>query len=304
MNVSLYFPLFEDVKNFIMVSKRCQESINALKTNPFFINEPSFLSFLQHFSVDTVNFCGKMFSGLKQPLLDAKLIKNPNIELLLSNQSITNDEIQQIIPKITYLTLNYDDVDFMFSMGSKNADIFINFATSFSRLYSLEGDIQLIYNFLYNYTSKGTDTNVNFPKRIVFTHFQNLPIQINTSFITLLNKIKSMIRSLDETVIHVIAEFHCRDIELMKSLNGVRYYYETLSDEGCKLMDDHLVSLSGCIDVYNISDFKHLNPIIEKAWVYRINLEGIDPSSETDDWILPACVSQLHLYNSYFGSKK
>ncbi|KAL7715887.1 B30.2/SPRY domain-containing protein [Entamoeba marina] len=302
MNVSLYFPIFEDIKNFIQISKRCQETIFALKTNPYLTNEPSLISFQRHFKIDTLNLSDLVISGTKQLLLDANLIKYPNIDLLVENETITGIEIQQIVPKISSLHVAYEEHnDESLQRQCHGATMYIKYATYFNKLKYLYGDAKLIYQFLYKFTLDGTDTNVNFPKKIVLEEFDGYAIEINTSFVNVLNKIKSLIRSLDETSIYVVAHEHCQDAKFMKSFNKIHYCYEVLNDNGCKLMENNLVCNEGCIQVDGLSNFNYLNFIIEQTHASLIQISNGKLTSQTDDWILPSCISKLEISESNFG---
>ncbi|KAL7717757.1 B30.2/SPRY domain-containing protein [Entamoeba marina] len=290
INVVSYFPKIRDVMNFTMVSKNCLKIMNELKINPLFEEEHHLCSFLQFFSIDTIQFVDTMTLTTKQILLNAKYIKYPNIDELIDDNNLIPFELEQISSKITHLKLNYCD-----EYTLNGSSIFVQYSKHFNNLFHLEGDTEMIVKFFDNYLSNTTHINIHVPSTIILTSFKQHGIEITDKFIRMVNHIKSLLTPFKQSTLFIIADVHPTQTKYIQSLDSINYSYQTLTFNGCQYKKNHLSPSEGILNVVGITNYNDINSVIKQSLVISIRLLNIEYTSNITEWVLPSCVSKLTL---------
>ena len=169
-NVALYFEQYSDIFSLIQVNSKCLEGVHTLKKTPRFHNDPSCESFLKHFSPDTLQLITPDERS-KEMMDKVKMIRTSFYSAYKYNL-LTEEEIIKYIPKLTYIYFSVNDEDAL-----KLSRLYIDNCQLFQNLQKIQGEINLIVEFLEKYTNNGKDKMFKFPKFVFMNSSGNYAIE-------------------------------------------------------------------------------------------------------------------------------
>ena len=216
MKVSLHLETYKDTYNFLQINKKCLETTIALKRNPFYIDSTSIESFLNHFQIDTIYQLTITLHSLNY-LSTITYIRYPIISPTLP---WTKETMTLLFPKIQAITLYGDEFGFA---CIDNAKLFI-------QLDEIEGDCDMILQFLKKYSNDGKEY-VNFPRKYLLKEYRGSNICLSKDELTVLKELRKLIPNTDMISIQVFLDegFHSRKhIKLMK---GLEWFIQSIDEK-------------------------------------------------------------------------
>ena len=221
MKVSLHFETYQDTYNFIQINKKCYETTLALKRNPFYFYHTSDISFLKHFSIDTM-YSMSLTPKTVDLLSNITYLRYPTLSPNFPEKLI-DSLCQKICPKIQAISLQND-------LFGKYC---IKHAKLFEKLIEMKGDAEMILQFLNEYTDNGKEY-VNFPKKYYISQCDGEILIPKDETINTILQLRKTIPNSDEINFHVqFGEcFHNRkEIKLLKRIDWhVKYMNSKLID--------------------------------------------------------------------------
>ena len=299
MNVVLYFPSYSDVKRFLRINKKCKETVERLKITPLFTENTYVELFHKHFTTDTID-------QRNIPIHNLSILKNAT---LIRNFDMVNEQIQQnkefaleMVKKVHTLQLN----------GTSICTFAIENARHFENLYKIYGSLELIRNFLKNYTNNGKEKYISFPRLILITNYSYFTrLEVDEECIRIIEEIINYVKESDRTEIVAVFEKHPQmsyeNQQLLKRLRGVTYFHEYFPSDYEKYMSENYACEGGIIKMeYNPIDNNHMNEVIDLTYAETIECfnsqlmnrtrQTEDSESEMREWTLPDHVKTF-VYN-------
>ncbi|EDR23703.1 hypothetical protein EDI_167520 [Entamoeba dispar SAW760] len=290
--ILLKFSTSNDVKNFIMVSHKCEEAVKCLKVNPCFINDNSFKWFLNHFQVETIDFDNCFFNEI-EVFKRCKLIRNPLFEIFMKNGQLNEEFISCVFPKVKRLYIQKRMIE---CDDEKNDQLFketfsviIRYSKLFDQLDFLEGDLEWITMFMENYTNNGVDIYIKMPKIIHITSYNGFAIKLDETVISLIERLEKCIPNNGLSNVSLLVLQHPENKEVLIHFKKIRYYYRFISDEMCNEYRDHLDVEKGTSFINGAMKNNSMNEIIEKSYPILVFYRYVQ-NREKENWTVPNCI--------------
>ena len=152
-----YLPKKRYIQQMMLVSKKCQESMNYIDIAPFFLYEQDYEWYFKHFKA-------RQFIAKDKIVKYEHLIGMERIRISLTLYSVhyhwNDEQIISLLPKFYNLKVFVE---------SKVFSIIKNHFNTLHQLKSLEGDIDLILK-LFMSASNNSDT-INYPQQIIISQY-------------------------------------------------------------------------------------------------------------------------------------
>ena len=261
MNVLLYLPTYNEVTHFLLINKKCLESLERLKVNPQFINRFSYDWYLNHFTPECV--CENLFLIQLKYLVKPKMIKEFGARI--KDSTDPNYRLfQSLLPKVYSFRL--------FNTTISRQEI-INNAKLFTHLKAIKGDLKYMIEFFNVYTDDGQDLNKPMPNLLSILDYNGMPLVLTES---LLNNVKKLREFFVTDTVSIVLKFdtHTSNEKLLRKLlkiRGVHYFYMGLVKDQCKLLDENILAKNSSVDVNNIPD-DYLCDLMQRALINRCYL--------------------------------
>ncbi|KAL7716598.1 Uncharacterized protein QTN25_005893 [Entamoeba marina] len=259
MPVCLHFLTFNDIRRFILVNKKCQETVVMLNVNPFFINAASLIQFCKAFKPTTINL-------LNLPIFDVELfssaeyLKQPCFDNFVEKE----DEIISVLPKITSFDLG----------DTTQTGVFLDNVESFGTIQRISGGLSQVSDFIDTYTDSGNNKNILLPKVIHIDMDYSDQLFVNENTIEQVLNIKNNIPNLSETKIYVGFCKHPKqqDKELLLKLEGINYYYYHFTNEQCDILNENYADPFRMVFFDGVNYPNQFNSILNKLYCNNCTL--------------------------------
>ncbi|ELP92850.1 hypothetical protein EIN_507510 [Entamoeba invadens IP1] len=291
MKIALNLNTYTDTYTFLLVSKRCLESLKMLHINPWYISVDNIRSFFRHFHPETVNCFYFDFFDL-QIFSSVKNIRCPNFNSFVKTKK---DEIRQILSKIYYIGLYIENDKY-----EPTCKFFMDNAKHFNSLRKVRGDLKPVVEFFKLYTSNGTELNVHFPYIIEIDSDPNLYEDAELKLIT---KLKKYVPQNGFTEIVFMANEHRINKKSLEVFNGINYYYTSIVKNQCNYLSDKLYVDEQGIYIDNTLDCQKYNTLITQTYCKEILVTFLNSGTlkETFEeekqslWEIPNCVEKISI---------
>ncbi|ELP93694.1 hypothetical protein EIN_431860 [Entamoeba invadens IP1] len=284
MNVSMHLLHKSNLYNFLQVSHKCLSSLQALKVNPIFGNEPSLQWFFKHFSPDTFDINYYVYDNIKA-YIQPKQIRNVDLVPLYKTGKMDDNFIKSVFPKITRLVL--------FSLGdeneiaaytdsvelddvitySKTADLVIQNSKYLTALYYLNIDLDYFVRFLQNYTDNGKEKYLKLPDIVIANNYKSDPIILDLHIISLLKQVEAMLPDNQRSKIYIIIDKQMDGEQTDKVFKKTMCIY-TCCDTDKTLHTQNIRCENGELNITGSSNGISINDIIERAYANSIILNS------------------------------
>ena len=301
--VILQLPYMNEVKNFMMVSKKCELSVKMLKMTPSFHNTQSLQWFLNHFDVYTINPHGMHIDEIKL-LSSGKLLRNPSLSFPFIHGNATKEQLIELFPHVTRLS----DIRFSPSDNDNEEEqerrkeyfeFLIENAQKFDRLEYLEGDLGLITCFMEVYTNNGEELNIRMPRLIIVREFNGFLINPDEDIevFELIERLEKCLPEGNRVECHVIFSYHLNE-EQIRKFKRIHYHYFSIKKKGGKYKKDNLYIENGTLFVDDVMVDNSMNEIIEKVCPLHLKYRYIK-NRENENWTIPSCVRKMLIHSCW-----
>ncbi|KAL7722070.1 B30.2/SPRY domain-containing protein [Entamoeba marina] len=277
MKVALHFPTFYEILNFICVNKKCLDTLNALKMNPWFRSNVYDEEFFKYFQPETLHPRCTFFEDSKDLYFAAKRIRDFSVD----DFKKCEEDLYKIFPKVTsFGFLN-------FSNEEKN--YICKHATEFHNLQSVYGSLSNIVDFFKSYTNDGKDKYVRLPKKIFIYIYQYQREKKSYGFRVLFDC------WLNAEELSVAQEFYI--------------YTTSFSDQPTQYFKG-VICDGGIVRIKNMFGDDKFNQTIEDCYANKVEINfsyDYHRLSGTDSWTIPDCVKALiikNFYDDFIGNKE
>ncbi|ELP85707.1 hypothetical protein EIN_265140 [Entamoeba invadens IP1] len=295
----------EDLIHFLLINHKCEDVLHSLKLTPRFRNTPSLLWFLEHFSPDTIAvFC--FDETLLSFLPSISCIRSPDLESLYSSNSLTENAIQNIFPKIVSITLDSTIPSFGDNENdsTKVASIVIANSLLLNHVNTLYGDLASIALYLEKYTEYGKYKYVHLPKIIHANSLRGYAMLYNEEIVNLLRRI---LLCVPDNGTHDISIVFYRQLTLKEIENSgdlfrrVKYYYihaHTLMGEK---WNEQIYCNKGKMRIEGqiYGDTKRvIDHIVDKVYPSTLFQQQVNNIYQNDIWEISKCIETYILSQS------
>ncbi|ELP84350.1 hypothetical protein EIN_278300, partial [Entamoeba invadens IP1] len=287
LKVVMKFLTKEDLLTFMSVNHKCHETLKALKVNPKVINSPTIRWFFKHFSPDTFDSAFLDFE-VERFIENVKFFRNVNLYYCYKDGRFNEKFCAQLFPKITRLTFySFEDPVVM----EMNKELIKN-SKLFSSLYYLDGDLQLIAQFLENYTENGKEKYLHLPTFIVANTLNSLQIPNTYQTQKLIETIEANVPKNDCVNICICMYEQPKDEHLLDIFKTSNYYYLCARSGMCQKWNDKIVCNSGVVYIDGNVEGDIMNGMINKTYA-NVVYHRFDNAQATVTWNIPDCVKKL-----------
>ena len=294
--VLLYFPYMSEVKKFIEINHKCEETAYCLKINPSFHNKPSIEWFWKYFNMETVDFRTMKVSCF-EICEEIDLIRNPPLSFFYEKGFLNEQTFQMIFPKISRMYLSNSHSETQRQIVENTNKLIIENSHLFTRLDYLTGDLRLICEFLENFTDNGKELNIKMPKTIILKSCDGYAISWNQKTKEFVERIEKCLPEGTRVQCSIIVYSHPSNKEVLKMFKKINYYYRFIESEQCEKWNDHLYIDSGEICVNGVMKNDKLNEIIERALPLTLLYKMIQIRNQ-ENWTIPECIKHMVLHKN------
>ncbi|ELP85188.1 hypothetical protein EIN_083000 [Entamoeba invadens IP1] len=290
MKVSLHLNTKDVVKNFIQVNKKCKETVENLKVTPYFINDVSIIWFVAHFSPETVE-C-RNTSGLPLSLLSrVSCIRHPDFTELLKRNELNDTNYTEVFNKVTRLVLYNEEDDDLFS---RNVTIMIQHAKDFSKLEYIEGPIDIVTEFMEQFTEYGKEKYNKMPKRILLLWKRGEALIWTEEVCGYITRIENCVPNNGEVKVFSLFKQHTPNEESLAIFKITQYCYVFLGNQSCNTFIEKITPQRGIVSIKSSSGTRSINKVIENCYSKEVRWSVTnDDKDESAYWEIPKCVESL-----------
>ncbi|ELP94819.1 hypothetical protein EIN_247130 [Entamoeba invadens IP1] len=285
--VLLYFITSEEIRLFLMVNHKCQETVVITKTNPLLKDISSLFWFFKYFSPETFD---NNFSEIDSIDFFTKTKTIQNVDFSSVKNVLFDQNFATVVfPKILRLRLS--------KTTKQKTDFIIKNAHLFTSLKSLRGDLKSLVNFLKVFT-QNENAGVNpLPKIIVVETIdytsKKHPWEI------LLQKLVIYLPKTQNISVHVILPKNETKIKDFPKNLKVTFWQQNVTQKNSEIFEKHFLCESGKINVIGTIDGNDINDVIKKAYPKTIVYSNNEVTGK-NTWDVPDCVKKFEMEDCMF----
>ncbi|ELP84264.1 hypothetical protein EIN_065190 [Entamoeba invadens IP1] len=288
--------------NFMIMNKKCREAVTTLMVNPEFYEETSFMWFVSKFEPKTLNFGNNNISVIKiykKAMNIPTFIRFPNFNLDFYEGDLLKRENYKVVCDIFQKTtsIHLSGVKVISYNSELNVQKFVvKNSIYFSQLKRLEGEYEVVRQFLQNLVGKGCD---RLHKIVLISDGENV-IQLGKKSFDIFCAINYIVYNKQDCTVYAMVDPY-ENVEI--SINHfyfkkISFYTKTLPDELNSVFRDsrnHVIVENGMLQIAGpVEETKLVNEVINNAFADNVVQYGYMETEHT--WKFPDCVSTYGLF--------
>ncbi|ELP86010.1 hypothetical protein EIN_234670, partial [Entamoeba invadens IP1] len=279
-------------------------ALQSLKKSPVFCYESSAIWFVKHFTPDTFDFANRVMPVI-QITDNVKILRFPNFLYDFSINIFDVKLLPDILPKITSFYFGGSNI-FPINFRPKLIDNLIDNSQHFVHLKKLEGDIEIITNFIKRYTENGLKKEGPLKQIVLWSHKDQYIKLSKETFGFLFDIQKCLVPN--KTNVYVICDFFEENLcfddfkDLVKKFKNFKFYFKVIYDDKNPFFNTNNVFIeNGIIAFRGQVCSQTMTKIVEKSAATKVIHVSFVPSPTS--WKLPPNVTEYILTQSDYVKK-